>query len=213
MRPAQPVVALPFADGSCAATGTRLACNGSRRTFVFRAVPLPAVTRTLMAAPPLAPAEAPPLHASGDRPRQARVPHLSSVQPPEPSVEPSARPVVLLAEDHEDSRDALRTLLDAFGYRVVEAVNGRQAVERAREESPDVILMDMMMPVMDGLQATRELRALPAFRDVPIVALTAMEGARESVLAAGCSDMVAKPIDVRSFLEKMRVWVRARPAA
>lgn len=167
-----------------------------------------------MAAPSLSHAEAPDVRAASDRPRKTRVPRLSHVQPPEEGAEGDMRPVVLLAEDHEDSRDALRTLLDAFGYRVVEATNGREAVDRALAETPDLILMDMMMPRVDGLQATREIREVPALRGVPIIALTAMEGARDRVLAAGCDDLVAKPIDVRSFLGKMREWLESgRPSA
>jgi CheY-like chemotaxis protein len=160
-----------------------------------------------MAAPPLSHVEAPDLRSASDRPRKTRAPRISSVQPPQGGVQGETRPVVLLAEDHEDSRDALRTLLDAFGYRVVEATNGREAVQRALAESPDIILMDMMMPRVDGLQATREIRAVPSLREVPIIALTAMEGARERVLDAGCDDLVPKPIDVRSFLSKIREWL------
>ncbi|HEX8392422.1 MAG TPA: response regulator [Longimicrobium sp.] len=132
---------------------------------------------------------------------------------PSDAAEAENRPVVLVAEDHEDSRDAMRTLLDAFGYRVVEAVNGRQAVERALAERPDLILMDMMMPLMDGLQATREIRAAPSLAGVPVIALTAMEGARDRVMAAGCDDLVTKPIDVRSFLGRVRGWIEARKQA
>ena len=116
---------------------------------------------------------------------------------------------VLIAEDHEDSRDALRTLLEAFGYRVYVASNGREAVERALAVQPDLILMDMMMPEVDGFEATRTLRAAPGFRQVPIVAVTAMEGAREQVAAAGCDDIVAKPLDVRAFLDRVRSWTGA----
>lgn len=116
---------------------------------------------------------------------------------------------VLIAEDHEDSRDALGTLLDAFGFRVLVATNGREAVETALAEQPDLVLMDMMMPEVDGFEATRTLRAAPEFRQVPIIALTAMEGARERVMEAGCDDFVSKPIDVRSFLEKVRGWLAA----
>jgi CheY-like chemotaxis protein len=157
---------------------------------------------------PASPLEAPPQLSFADRPRQARVPRISPVRPPE---EPAGdrSPLVLIAEDHEDSRDALRTLLDAFGYRVVEAENGRQAVERALAERPDLIVMDMMMPHVDGFQATREIRAVAGLQGVPIVALTAMEGARERVLQAGCDDMMAKPLDVRAFLDKVRVWTQA----
>jgi CheY-like chemotaxis protein len=154
-------------------------------------------------------------HSASDDvpPRPARVPappHMSTVQPPEPGAEPERAPVVLIAEDHEDSRDALRTLLDAFGFRVVEAGNGREAVERALAERPDVILMDMMMPYVDGFQATREIRAVEDLRGVPILAITAMEGARQRVLEAGCDDLVPKPIDVRAFLEQVRAWVGRR---
>jgi len=124
-----------------------------------------------------------------------------------------AQQTVLIAEDHEDSRDALRTLLDAFGYRVILAGNGREAVETALATSPDLVLMDMMMPEVDGFEATRTLRASPAFRQVPIIALTAMEGAREHVMAAGCDDFMSKPLDVRTFLDRVRAWLASgRPA-
>lgn len=160
-----------------------------------------------MSVPP-PPAEAPSYVSLADRPRQARVPRISSVRPPPDEPGTARAPVVLIAEDHEDSRDALRTLLDAFGYRVLEAENGRRAVELAVAEKPDLILMDMMMPQVDGFQATREIRQVEGLRGVPIVALTAMEGARERVLQAGCDDMVAKPLDVRAFLERVRVWTQ-----
>jgi two-component system, cell cycle response regulator DivK len=165
-----------------------------------------------MSATSLSHAEALSHSASDDRsPRPARVPappRMSTVQPPEAGTDPERTPVVLIAEDHEDSRDALRTLLDAFGFRVVEAGNGREAVERALAERPDVILMDMMMPYVDGFQATREIRAVEDLRGVPILAITAMEGARQRVLEAGCDDLVPKPIDVRAFLEQVRAWAR-----
>lgn len=168
-----------------------------------------------MSATSLSHAEALSRSASDDRPRPLRVqaPRMSSVRPPEPGAEDERPPVILIAEDHEDSRDALRTLLDAFGFRVVEAGNGREAVERALAERPDVILMDMMMPYVDGFQATREIRAVEDLRDVPILAITAMEGARQRVLDAGCDDLVPKPIDVRAFLEQIRVWARRGRAA
>lgn len=114
---------------------------------------------------------------------------------------------VLIAEDHEDSRDALCTLLEAFGYQVHLAANGYEAVAEARAIRPDLILMDMMMPGMDGLEATRTLRSDPDFPRIPIVAVTAMEGARDRVLAAGCDDWVAKPLDIRSFLARLPVWL------
>jgi CheY-like chemotaxis protein len=115
--------------------------------------------------------------------------------------------VVLIAEDHEDSRDALRTLLEALGYRVLVAGNGAEAISVARANKPDLILMDMMMPSVDGFEATRTLRDDAAFARTPIVAITAMEGAREAVFEAGCSDVVVKPIDIRAFLTRLPGWL------
>ena len=127
-----------------------------------------------------------------------------NLQPPlsEPS---GAR--ILVAEDHADSRDALHALLEAHGYEVVVAMDGQEAVAHAEHSLPDLILMDVMMPVMDGLAATRHLRAQPAFDHVPILALTAMEGGRERALAVGCDDYVTKPIDLPAFFQKVRWWL------
>ena len=141
-------------------------------------------------------------------------PAFRGVNVPITESERSSSPSILIAEDHEDSREALRTLLDAFGYRVETANNGREAVEAALAQQPDLILMDVMMPELDGFEATRRLREHAGFRQVPIVALTAMEGARERVMAAGCDDYVAKPIDVRTFLGRVEGWLRnGRPTA
>ncbi|HEX6750514.1 MAG TPA: response regulator [Longimicrobium sp.] len=140
-------------------------------------------------------------------PRDARAPHLSTYLPPR--LDPATAPVVLVAEDHEDSRDALCTLLDALGYRVLAATNGVEAIDVARAQHPDLILMDMMMPGVDGFQATRTLRADEAFRQVPIIAITAMEGARHAVLEAGCNDLVVKPLDIRAFMERLKAWLAA----
>jgi two-component system, cell cycle response regulator DivK len=118
------------------------------------------------------------------------------------------RPRILIAEDHADSREALRTLLEVHGFAVDTAPDGRQAVDQATAVQPDLIIMDIMMPRMDGFEATRQLRANPRFRQVPILALTAMEGAREMVLAAGCDDYMSKPIDVRRFVERVRSWLK-----
>jgi CheY-like chemotaxis protein len=116
-------------------------------------------------------------------------------------------PSILIAEDHSDSREALRALLEACGYSVEIASDGREAVARAVETRPDLILMDIMMPEVDGLEATRQLRARGEFRGVPILALTAMQGAREKALAAGCDDCVNKPLDLPRFLAKLQRWL------
>ena len=117
---------------------------------------------------------------------------------------------ILVAEDHTDSRDALQALLEAHGYTVTIATDGREAVERAQSVRPDLILMDIMMPVVDGLTATRQLRGQRELDRVPIIALTAMEGGREQALAAGCDDHITKPIDLSSLFQKVRWWVEHR---
>jgi CheY-like chemotaxis protein len=117
------------------------------------------------------------------------------------------KPLILIAEDHMDSREALSALLEAFGFNVVPAVNGREAVALAREASPDIILMDIMMPELDGFEATRQIRGFPETRDIPIITLTAMEGARSLALDAGANDFLPKPINSGSLLEKLRGWL------
>jgi two-component system cell cycle response regulator DivK len=111
---------------------------------------------------------------------------------------------ILIAEDNPDSRDALRSLLEAYGFHVLEAENGQEAVKKALRFRPDLVLMDIMMPVMDGLNATRILRSSPEFRQVPIIALTAMAGARQLALDAGCDDHLPKPIDIPALVETIR---------
>jgi|SRR5687767_2578314 len=114
---------------------------------------------------------------------------------------------ILIAEDHLDSREALRTLLEAFGFEVVEAVNGKQAVEAALHEHPSLILMDVMMPVMDGFEAIRHIREGSETNTIPIIALTAMEGARELAFHAGANDYVSKPIDIRQLIALLNGWL------
>ena len=111
---------------------------------------------------------------------------------------------ILIAEDHVDSREALSALLEAFGFHVVPAVNGREAVELARESLPDLILMDIMMPELDGFEATRRIRGFPGTRHIPIITLTAMDGARSLALDAGANDFLPKPINSGALLEKVR---------
>jgi len=127
-----------------------------------------------------------------------------------PSVMPDSQiATILVAEDHLDSRDALRALLEAFGYRVVEAVNGREAVEVALAEQPDLILMDIMMPELDGFEATRELRRHRLTHRTPIIAVTAMEGAHHLAIQAGANDYVRKPVDIRRLVAKVHDWLES----
>ena len=121
-----------------------------------------------------------------------------------PSFTPAS---ILVVEDNPDSRDALRALLEAYGYSVIEATNGKEGVGEALRRKPDLILMDIMMPVMDGLQATRVLRTNSEFRQVPILALTALAGSRDVALDAGCDDYLTKPFNVVAMLTTIREWL------
>jgi CheY-like chemotaxis protein len=104
-------------------------------------------------------------------------------------------PLVLLAEDFEDARELYRDYLEFSGFAVRTANNGREAIVEALKLQPDIILMDASMPVLDGWQATRELKANPATKHIPILALTAhaFEDARKEAKAVGCDGFVAKP--------------------
>lgn len=119
-----------------------------------------------------------------------------------------AGPTVLVVEDFEDNRFMMRRLLEMSGYRVVEAVNGEQAVEVAATERPDLILMDLSLPKLDGLAATRRIRQSNGLADVPIVAVSAHDTSdfHADALAAGCNEYVTKPIDfdqLESLLKKL----------
>ena len=118
---------------------------------------------------------------------------------------------VLVAEDHLDSRDALRALLEAFGYHVIVAMNGRQAIDLAVAHRPDLILMDIMMPELDGFEATRALRSHPELAATPIIAVTAMEGAQKLAMQAGADDYIRKPIDIRGLIAKVHNWIQPQP--
>jgi two-component system, cell cycle response regulator len=116
---------------------------------------------------------------------------------------------ILIAEDHPDSREALAALLEAFGFQVLLAVNGVEAVAVARRDCPDLILMDVMMPGLDGLEATRQIRDFPETRHIPIITLTALDQARDRALEAGANDFLAKPINSGVLFRKMRSWLAA----
>jgi len=111
--------------------------------------------------------------------------------------EEKAVKTVLVVEDFEDNRFMMRRLLEMSGYRVIEAVNGQEAVDKAYAERPDLILMDLSLPHLDGLAATRRIRAYDGLGKVPIVAVSAHDTAdfHADALAAGCNEYVTKPID------------------
>ena len=112
---------------------------------------------------------------------------------------------ILLVEDNEMNRDMLSRRLERRGYQVVIAVDGEQGVAMAQSEAPDLILMDMSLPVLDGWEAARRLKAASETRAIPIIALTAhaMLGDREKAIEAGCDDFDTKPIELPRLLDKI----------
>ena len=112
---------------------------------------------------------------------------------------------ILLVEDNELNRDMLSRRLVRRGHEVAMAVDGAQALTAARSEGPALVLIDMSLPVIDGWEATRRLKADPALRDIPVIALTAhaMSGDRERALEAGCDDFDTKPIEFERLLAKI----------
>ena len=119
---------------------------------------------------------------------------------------------ILLVEDNEANRDMLARRLVRCGFHLVTAVDGREGVELARREAPDLILMDLDMPVLDGWEATRQIKAADDTGTIPVVALTAhaMRGEREKALAAGCDEYDTKPIDFPRLLTTIRDLLGSR---
>ena len=120
---------------------------------------------------------------------------------------------ILLVEDNELNRDMLSRRLTRRGYTVVVAEDGEQALELARSEQPDLVLMDMSLPGIDGWEATRRLRADPGIADIRVIALTAhaMAGDRERALEAGCNDYDTKPVEMDRLLQKIVTQLGAPP--
>ncbi len=112
---------------------------------------------------------------------------------------------ILLVEDNEMNRDMLSRRLERKGYQVLMAFDGQQGIDMARSETPALILMDMSLPVKDGWTSTREIKADPATRGIPVIALTAhaLTGEREKALEAGCDDFDTKPVDFPKLLERI----------
>ena len=121
---------------------------------------------------------------------------------------------ILLVEDNVLNRDMLSPSPIRKGYEVVMALDGRQAVEMASGENPDLIIMDMSLPVIDGWEATRQVKAAPATRAIPVIALTAhaMAGDREKAIEAGCDDYDIKPIDLPRLHGKIAMLLERKQA-
>ena len=116
---------------------------------------------------------------------------------------------ILVVEDQEDNMQILRDLLASAGYELIEAVNGEEALTAVVKQPPDLILMDIQIPIIDGYEATRRIKADPKTRSIPILAVTshALEGGEEKARLAGCDDFVAKPYSPRQLLAKIRQYL------
>ena len=123
-------------------------------------------------------------------------------------------PKILLVEDNELNRDMLSRRLERKGYSVAMAVDGQQGVDMAASEAPDLILMDMSLPVLDGWEATRRIKTDERTRQIPIIALTAhaMQGDEDKAKEAGCDDYDTKPVELPRLLEKMAKLLGGAPA-
>jgi CheY-like chemotaxis protein len=121
---------------------------------------------------------------------------------------------ILLVEDNEMNRDMLSRRLQRKGYDVVIAVDGEAGVRMAAAERPDLILMDMSLPALDGWEATRRIKGLPETASIPVIALTAhvMTGDRDRAIEAGCDDYDSKPVEIERLLGKMQALLRRREA-
>lgn len=118
---------------------------------------------------------------------------------------------ILIVEDNQDSRELVVKVLKAHGYLMIEAIDGEEALAKAAAEHPDLILMDISLPKLDGYEVIRRLKAQEAFASTPIIALTAhaMKGDREKALAAGCQDYITKPVNIRELPARIEALFRA----
>jgi two-component system cell cycle response regulator DivK len=119
---------------------------------------------------------------------------------------------ILIVEDEPRNLKLLRDLLQRFGYEILEALDGEEGVKLAGEKMPDLILMDIMMPKMDGLEATRIIKADTKTKHIPIIALTsyAMKGDREKTVEAGCDGYIAKPVDIKEVLNAIEHYLTVK---
>jgi two-component system cell cycle response regulator DivK len=112
---------------------------------------------------------------------------------------------ILYVEDNYDNRMLIRRVLEAEGYRVIEAEDGVQGIERLQSQTPDLVLMDINLPEIDGYEVTKRFKQLPSMDEVPVIAVTAnvMKGDREKTLAAGCDGYIPKPIDIDALPDQI----------
>lgn len=132
---------------------------------------------------------------------------------PSPDLQDSNNPLVLVVEDHADTREMLRILLNMIGCRVIEAENGEQAMSVAEKGHPDLILLDVRIPLLDGLTVTRLIRSHPVLNEVPIVLITGMDTPQlhREAFSAGCNDCLIKPLDFERLRELIELLARSTP--
>ncbi len=120
---------------------------------------------------------------------------------------------ILVVEDNQDNRELVVKVLKINGYKVIEAVDGEEALEKTKTENPDLILMDLFIPKIDGYEVTRRLKSDIDLKSIPIIALTAhaMKGDMEVALAAGCDGYIPKPIDVRELPKQIEYFMKHNP--
>lgn len=119
---------------------------------------------------------------------------------------------ILIVDDNEDSRDLVKKILKKQGYEIIEAIDGEEALAKAIAYRPDLILMDISIPKIDGYEVTRRLKARVDFKDTPIIAFTAhaMRGDQEKALQAGCNGYISKPINVRDFPDQIKIYLKEK---
>jgi CheY-like chemotaxis protein/two-component sensor histidine kinase len=147
--------------------------------------------------------------ATGRQAAEEKEKKPEKIEPEKSKPEKSGPAKILIAEDRSDNLILLKEILRPADYKIYVAKNGQEAVDMAEKERPDLILMDMQMPVMDGFKATKHIREMEELKDIPIIGLTAraMKEDREKVLAAGCSDYLAKPVMPNDLLRKIEEWL------
>jgi CheY-like chemotaxis protein len=115
---------------------------------------------------------------------------------------------ILIAEDYADTRSFMKFLIESYGYQALEATDGEEAVKTVQEEQPDLILMDLSMPVMDGLAATRVIRGFDGMNNLPIIAVTAYgESYYRQAMEAGCDDLINKPLDFATLEPVLNLYL------
>lgn len=132
---------------------------------------------------------------------------------PSPDLKDNNNPLVLIVEDHADTREMLRILLSMIGCRVIEAEDGEQAMSVAEKGHPDLILLDVKIPLLDGLTVTRLIRSHPVLNEMPIVLITGMETPQlhREALSAGCNDCLIKPLDFERLEDLIKLLARSTP--